>query len=68
MYVGLERTKDLKYGQMVLCRCPKWNDEGYQVATWNGEEFEYSGQPNDMFNDLVIAFVKLDEEGEPISF
>jgi len=65
MYEDREESKNLKHGQLVLCKCPEWNEEGYQVATWNGSEFEYSGQPNDMFNDLVVGFIKLDEDGEP---
>jgi len=64
MYKGIDEAKKLNYDQLVICRCPEWNDEGYQIATWNGVEFEFSGQPNDMFNDLVIAFLPIDEEGE----
>lgn len=65
LYKGLEHVNKLQEHQLVLCRCPEWNDEGYQIAEWNGEEFEYSGQPNDMFNSLVIAFMVLDNNGEP---
>jgi hypothetical protein len=65
MYKPVTEAKKLKNNQSVVCRCPDWNGEGYQVAIWNGKEFEYSGQPNDMFNDLVIAFMPIDEEGEP---
>lgn len=66
MYYEIERTKDLKHNQMVICRCPDWNDEGYQVAQWcdSDKEFWYSGQQNDMFNKCVIAFCPLDEDGE----
>lgn len=64
-YLGLNETKNLKRNQLVICRCPHWNEEGYQVAVWNGKEFEYSGQQNDMFNGLVTAFIRLDDEGFP---
>lgn len=65
MYKGISEAKKLICNQMVICRCPHWNDEGYQIAIWNGDEFEYSGQPNDEFNSLVIAFMPIDEDGEP---
>lgn len=64
MYKGIEEASKLKRYQMVICRCPSWNDEGYQVAYWNGTEFEYSNQPNEMFNENVIAFLPIDEDGE----
>jgi hypothetical protein len=41
MYKGIDEAKKLNYDQLVICRCPEWNDEGYQIATWNGEEFEF---------------------------
>ena len=50
---------------MVLCRCPYWCDSGYQIAKWNGEIFEYDEDPNGGFNDEVIAFMPLTEDGEP---
>ena len=65
MYKGLEQAKKLKYNQMVICRCPNWCSLGYQVAYWNGEMFEYDDDPNGGFNDHVIAFMPLDEDGEP---
>lgn len=40
----------------VLCYCPEWSELGYQVAEWNGKEFEYSEQPNDLFNGLVLKW------------
>jgi hypothetical protein len=66
-YISVEKAKDLEPNQLVLCKCPKWNDEGYQVAIWNGTEFEYSGQQNDGFNDLVTHFTKLDKNGQPMA-
>ncbi|MXV39333.1 hypothetical protein GO491_11710 [Flavobacteriaceae bacterium Ap0902] len=65
LYRPIEESKKLNAGQIVICRCPEWNHEGYQVAEWNGSEFEYSGQPNDKFNDLVIAFTPIDKDGIP---
>jgi len=39
-----------------LCYCPEWNEEGYQVAVWKGKEFTYGGQPNEMFDGLVLSW------------
>ncbi len=55
-----------KEGQLVICRCPEWNDEGFQTAKYEDGEFQFSGQPNNMFNDLVISWSPLDNEGEQI--
>lgn len=65
MYEGLNKASKLKTNQMVICRCPNWCDEGYQIARWNGEEFEYDSDPNGTFNKYVIAFLPLNEDGEP---
>ncbi len=43
-------------GRVVLCYCPEWCDTGYQAAQWNGQEFVYDEQPNDMFNTLVESW------------
>lgn len=66
MYRSEIDTDNLKDGQLVICKCPEWNDEGFQIATWNKriQEFEYCGQPNDMFHDTVTHFACLDEDGE----
>lgn len=53
-------------GQLVICHCPEWNDEGFQIARYEDGEFQFSGQPNNMFNDLVISWSPLDNEGEQI--
>lgn len=37
----------------LLCYCPEWCDIGYVVATWNGKEFYYAEQVNDMFSETV---------------
>ena len=63
MYLPIEKSIKLKHGQMVICKCPEWNEEGLQIATWNGVEFEYSGQQNDSFHGLVTAFIPIDEDG-----
>lgn len=67
MYKSIkEKPKDR---QLCLCKCPDWNEEGYQVAEYNylgDDKFGYSGQQNDMFHDLVIAWMPLDRwSGEP---
>lgn len=65
MYKGKSEAYKLNRGQMVICRCPDWCNEGYQVAEWNGEEFEYDAQPNGAFDSTVVAFLPIDEDGEP---
>jgi hypothetical protein len=62
MYYGIEKKPT--NGQLVICRCPNWNEEGYQIATFNGSEFEYNAMPNDMFNENVIAWSPLNEDGD----
>lgn len=62
MYYGKEKTPN--ESQLVICRCPNWNEEGYQIAVFENKEFQFSGQPNDQFNDLVIAWTPLNEDGE----
>lgn len=65
MYKSKKETSKLRHNQLVICRCPNWCDEGYQIARWNGKEFEYNSDPNGTFNDYVIAFLPLNEDGEP---
>lgn len=59
-----ERRNELDHDQLVLTKCPEWCNEGFHVATWNGTEFEYRDQPNNMFDDLVTEFLILSEEGD----
>lgn len=66
MYYGLNKSASLKRNQLVICRCPNWCDEGYQVAKWNGSEFEYDSDPNGTFNEYVIAFMPLNSDGIPV--
>lgn len=66
MYKSISEAINLRYGQLCLCRCPNWCDEGYQVAKWTGSEFEYDADPNGSFNNYVIAFMPLDDEGRPV--
>ena len=65
MYKEIKKAKKLRCEQMVVCRCPDWCSIGYQVAKWNGDEFYCDDDPNGIFNDYVIAFLPLDEDGEP---
>jgi len=65
LYKNIDQAKDLKFNQLVLCKCPEWNEEGFQIATWNGNEFEYSMQSNELFNSLVVSFMVLNKNGEP---
>ena len=64
MYKG--RNKKPEKGQLCICRCPEWCDEGYQIATYDGEGFDYDNAPNGSFNEYVIAWLALNEDGEPI--
>jgi len=67
MYI--EKTKQsvrmLKYKQLVICKCPDWCSEGFQIGYWNGREFDYDECPNNMFDETVISFMLLDDDGEP---
>jgi hypothetical protein len=62
MYSKTEKQPE--EGQLVICRCPNWNEEGYQIAQYENGEFAYCGQPNNMFDENVIAWLPLlnDEE------
>lgn len=60
-------TQQPRNGQLCLCRCPQWNDEGYQVARYEDGEFGYNDQPNHAFNLCVIAWLPLNHNGEPES-
>jgi len=55
-WVGVESKIKPQVGRLVLCYCPEWNEEGYQVAVWKGKEFTYGGQPNEMFDGLVLSW------------
>ena len=65
MYESRDRAKLLTKNQMCICRCPDWCDEGYQIAKWNGEAFEYDADPNGGFDQHVIAFLPLNKDGKP---
>lgn len=65
MYYG--RDKKPQDGQLCLCRCPEWNEEGYQVAIYKDRVFQYSDQPNKYFDRKVIAWIPLDQDGEPLN-
>ena len=47
-------------GKPLLCKCPLWNDVGFQVATWDGTEFSYEDQPNGNFSQCVEAWVEIE--------
>jgi hypothetical protein len=63
-YFGIkEKPKD---GQLCLCRCPDWCHEGYQVANFEDDKFSYDSDPNGTFNNYVIAWLPLNEDGLPL--
>jgi len=64
MYKG--RTKNPVKGRMCICRCPNWCELGYQIAQWDGEKFDFPESPNPWFDRDVIAWMPLDEDGEPL--
>ena len=64
MYKG--RREKPKTGQLCICRCPDWCEEGYQIATFDGEKFDYDAATNSFFDENVIAWLALNEDGEPI--
>lgn len=60
-------AKKLEFNQKVICKCPHWNEEGFQIAFWNGDEFEFDDQPNYLFDKQVIEFCPIDDDGIPFS-
>lgn len=51
----------LNVDQLCLCKCDNWNEEGFQIAVWDGEEFIYDNQPNPYFNRHVTYFMPISE-------
>lgn len=45
----------------LILLCYEWSDMGYQVGMWNGKEFYFPEQPNDMFDDCVTHWSLFDE-------
>jgi len=43
-------------GRVVICYCPDWCSKEYQIAHWDGKNFCYEEQPNDMFNGYVKSW------------
>jgi len=62
-YKGIDEIP--KEGQLCICRCPNWCEEGYQVAVFEDGEFQYDAQPNSWFHREVIAWLPLNSDGEP---
>ncbi len=65
MYKSIEEKPNKR--QLCLCKCSGWNSDGLQVATYNGEIFDYEDAPNDDFNEHVEGWLPLDENGVPES-
>ena len=49
-------------GILLIVTCEGWNGEGYQICKWNGKEFYYIDQPNDMFNDYITTWTYLEDD------
>lgn len=64
MYKGTNEKPE--NGQLCICRCPNWSEEGYQIAQWDGKKFDYSCSPNSFFDEHVIAWMPLDDGGKPL--
>lgn len=62
----LTRKSTPKEGQLCICRCPNWNELGFQIATFENGEFTYPEQPNDDFDKNVLAYCPIDEYGNQI--
>ncbi len=61
------KVKNLAINQICLCQCPDWCSEGFQVARWDGEKFDYDSSSNPEFDGKIIGFVPLDEDGLPMT-
>jgi hypothetical protein len=46
---------------ICLCKTPEWNNEGYQVARFNGKKFDFDGSPNDMLEGCVEGFIVIED-------
>ena len=62
----LTRNSSPKEGQLCICKCPNWNELGFQIATFKKGEFTYPEQPNDAFDKNVIAYCPINEDGNQI--
>lgn len=53
-------------GQLCFCRCPNWNDSGFQITRYASKKgFYYEDQLNPLFNDYVEHWYPLNEDGTP---
>ena len=52
-WIGIKSKVKPQKNRVLLCYCPEWCYEDYQIAMWNGKEFYYDAQPNDMFSEMV---------------
>ena len=55
-WISVEDERKPPVRRPVLLHCPDWCDSGYQVGYFNGKEFYFDEQPNDMFNDHVESW------------
>ena len=58
IWISAKDERKPKRGQIIICFCPEWNEERYQIAQWSvsQKEFCYESQPNDMFNEHVESW------------
>ena len=60
-WISVDDKLQPKDGQTVVCKCPDWCEEGYQIAKWDGRIFRYESQPNLMFNNYVKKWAEFEE-------
>lgn len=61
------KKPQLKRGELYLCFCPEWCTLSYQIATWEGDRFDYPDSTNDEFDNYVKSYLPLNEEGKPVA-
>ena len=52
----VDKNEKIPIRRPLLCYCPMWCDIGYQVAVFDGKEFSYEDQPNEMFDRNVLEW------------
>ena len=61
MDVWLTRDIEPPKNRPIVAYCPDWCDMSYQICEWDGKEYGYRDQPNEMFNETVLKWLLFEE-------
>lgn len=50
----------LKDGEMYICKCSDFCEEGFVLAIWNGTKFYTSVDHNEEINDYITEYAFVD--------